>query len=211
MAFETEDTAVERGAAPETEGRPASTADYLLSAKSIAQKMVDRSRRQAEEILRGANTQAEEILNNANTQAEEILRGANTQAEEILNSANTQAEEILRDADARAGEITAEAEEHAEKLRAEARQDAEAVRSEEVQETVPLSAGDQEHAVRCVEACFEKLRRQHLDAIDQINAQWQEFLCGLYTGEETEEEVPGDLTDRVTAIAEAMDALDNGE
>ncbi len=209
MAVETEDTALERGAAPETEGRPASTADYLLSAKSIAQKMVDRSRRQAEEILRGANTQAEEILNNANTKAEEILNNAGTQAEEILLGANTRAEEILRDADTRAAEITAEAEERAEKLCADARRDAEAVRFEE--ETVPLSAGDQEHAVRCVEACFEKLRRQHLDAIDQINAQWQEFLCGLYTGEETEEEVPGDLSERVSAIAEAMDALDNGE
>ncbi len=201
MAFEREFAAEESGFAPETEERPASTADYLISAKTLARKMMDRGRRQAEEILQGANTQAEEILQGASTQAEEILRGANAQAEEIL-----------RGAEARAQEITTQAEERAEKLLDDARREADGIRSGAMPEAVHASTGDQEHAVRCVEACFEKLRQQHLEAIDQINAQWREFLCGLFTGEDRpEEEVPADLTERVSAIADAMEAFEREE
>lgn len=169
MAIENERSALESKVIPEPEDRRTSAADYLISARSLSQKMVDRGRRQAEEILRDARARAEEIVAQAKTQAEEIL--------------------------------------------AKAEQEADKLRSEAARETTPVSSEDQEHAVRCVEACFDKLRQQHLDAIDLLNAEWQQFLCGLYTGEkpaaeETPEEkdgdIPADLSERVSAIADAM-------
>lgn len=171
MAYEKEQAAWERALPPEESGSSTPAADYLISARTLSRKMVERSRRQAEEILRDADARAEEIVAQAQKRAEEILRSA--------------------------------------------REDAEKLRMDAVWEAQPSSLEDQDHAVRCVERCFDQLRQQQLDAIELLNAQWQQFLCGLYTGEETEEkpdpEVPADLTDRVSAIAEAMEGLDGKE
>ena len=157
MAYEKEQNALECALTSEESGSSTPAADYLISARALSRTLVDRGRRQAEEIVARAQRQAEEIL--------------------------------------------AAAEEEAERIRAEA-----------LREARPVSTEDQDHAVRCVETCFNQLRQQHLDAIEQLNAQWQQFLCGLYTGEEPENdaeaEVPADLSDRVSAIAEAMEGLD---
>ena len=130
MAMEEEYPAKESAAVEETEDRPASAADYLISARVLARKITDRGRRQAEEILRDANVRAEEIL---------------------------------RDANARAGETVTRAEKQAEEILANAQRDAEALRAKTARELVPASPEDQEYTVRCVETCFEKLRRQHRD------------------------------------------------
>ena len=148
------------------------------------------------------------------TSAVDYLMSARALSQKIVEKSQRQAEEILRDARARADEIVAEAEGRAEEILAGAVQDAAALREGEAG---PASRGDQEHAVRCVEECFDKLRQQHLEAIDLLNTQWQSFLCGLYTGEEPapaekeQETVPADLSERVSAIAAVLDSFDDGE
>ena len=134
--------------------------DTLLSAKSLAKRVLDKARRQAEEIVRDANAQAETILREAEAEAEAIRSGA----------------------------------------RREAEQDA-------MQE-------QQEQAVRCVEACISQLKQQHLDAIETLNAQWQEFLCGLTlsdTAEAPTDTAPDDLSDKIGAIAREMQAIGGEE
>ena len=163
--------------APETEGRRMSAADYLISAKGLSKQIVDRGRKQADEITAEAEARAEEIVNQAKLDAEKILADARQQAGDIL---------------------------------LEARQEAEELRAERM---IPAGSADQEHAVRCVEDCFARLRQHQQEAIDLLNEQWQQFLCGLYTeeepGEDTQEEsVPPDLTARVSAIADAVESLE---
>ncbi|MBO5570589.1 MAG: hypothetical protein J6A79_16895 [Clostridia bacterium] len=162
--------------APETEGRRMSAADYLISAKGLSKQIVDRGRKQADEITAEAEARAEEIVNQAKLDAEKILADARQQA----------------------GDILLEARQEAEKLRAE--------------RMIPAGSADQEHAVRCVEDCFARLRQHQQEAIDLLNEQWQQFLCSLYTEEEpAEESVPPDLSARVSAIAEAVEALEDSD
>ena len=166
MAYQNEYQNLEGTPAGAPEGRRTSAADYLISAKTLSKQIVDRGRKQADDIIAEAEARAEEIVNQARQKAEEIL--------------------------------------------AEARRDAEMLREESV---IPAGSSDQEHAVRCVEDYFAKLRQHQQDAIDLLNEQWQQFLCGLYTeeepGEDTQEEsVPPDLTARVSAIADAVESLE---
>lgn len=166
MAYQNEYQNLEGTPAGAPEGRRTSAADYLISAKTLSKQIVDRGRKQADDIIAEAEARAEEIVNQARQKAEEIL--------------------------------------------AEARRDAEMLREERV---IPAGSADQEHAVRCVEDCFARLRQHQQEAIDLLNEQWQQFLCGLYTeeepGEDTQEEsVPPDLTARVSAIADAVESLE---
>jgi len=62
-----------------------------------------------------------------------------------------------------------------------------------------------EYAVDKMEGCFSKLRQRHLEAIDAINLQWQEFLCGLY---EDDISAPDDLSEKVDAIARELGEMD---
>ena len=144
--------------APETEraGHRTSAAEYLINARDLSRQIVDRSRRQADEILAEAQTRADKIVAQARAEAEEL------------------------------------------------------------REQSASPAGEQERTVRFVEDTFTKLRQFQQDSIDLLNAQWQQFLCGLYTGEEAETEtpeetVPADLSARVGAIADAVEALEKGD
>ena len=145
MAFENERTAFENDLTPESAERRTSAADYLISARSLSQKIVDRGRRQAEELLRDASARAEETVSRAQAEAEEILAAARAEAEQIRAAAK--------------------------------------------RASAPV---DPEHAVNCVESCIAEMRQQHLDAIEQLNARWQQFLCSLYDeGEpDSQPEVP---------------------
>ena len=165
MAYQNEYQNLEGTPAGAPEGRRTSAADYLISAKTLSKQIVDRGRKQADDIIAEAEARAEEIVNQARQKAEEIL--------------------------------------------AEARRDAEMLREERV---IPAGSSDQEHAVRCVEDCFARLRQHQQEAIDLLNEQWQQFLCSLYTEEEpAEESVPPDLSARVSAIAEAVEALEDSD
>ena len=75
---------------------------------------------------------------------------------------------------------------------------------------------EQEYAVKRVESCFSTLREQHLAAIEAINCEWQEFLCGLYTQDggaaaagEEDGTLPEDIGDKLVAIAEGICSMDD--
>lgn len=114
--------------------------------------------------------------------------------------------QIVDTADERAAAIVSEAEQKSASLVAAAQRERDAL--------LAGAEAQQEHAVKSVSACFELARRQHLEAIEALNAQWQAFLCGLSPAEESgaapepEEErqpaaeaVPADLEEKVGAIA----------
>ena len=60
------------------------------------------------------------------------------------------------------------------------------------------------------------MKAQHEEAIETINAEWQDYLCGLYAergGEpsaEAPEEAPGDLQAKVGAIAQELFEINAG-
>lgn len=69
----------------------------------------------------------------------------------------------------------------------------------------------EEYAVKRVESCFALAREQHLAAIEAINSEWQEFLCGLDAADAGEDEkenadetLPRDIGDRLAAIASGI-------
>ena len=126
--------------------------DTLLSARSLSRRMLDKARKQADEIVADANAQAEQILSDARAQAAAIRAAAR--------------------ADADQGE------------------------------------GQQERAVRCVEACISQLKEQQEQAIETLNAQWQAFLCSLGEDAPTAPGAPADLEDKVSAIAREMREID---
>lgn len=95
---------------------------------------------------------------------------------------------LVEKARERAEEIVAEARQHAEEIRAEAQR-------------------QQDEAVQRVEKLFSTMKAQHEAAIETINAEWQDYLCGLYAergGEAAPEEAPGDLGAKVGAIAQEL-------
>ena len=98
---------------------------------------------------------------------------------------------LVEKARERAEEIVAEARQHAEEIRAEAQR-------------------QQDEAVQRVEKLFSTMKAQHEAAIETINAEWQDYLCGLYAergGEpaaEKPEEAPADLQEKVGAIAQEL-------
>ncbi len=104
----------------------------------------------------------------------------------LVEKANERAEEIVAEARRRAEEITAE------------------------------TQRQQDEAVQRVETLFSTMKAQHEEAIETINAEWQDYLCGLYAerGEEPSaeepEEAPGDLQAKVGAIAQELFEINAG-
>lgn len=116
---------------------------------------------QISDTLMSARDIARQMIEDAKTQAEETARRAQTQAEETIKAAEKKAELIL--AGAKTKKESADA---------------------DVSEV-------QEYALRCVENCVDKLRQQHVEAIEYLNAQWQDFLSGLILpGDEKQAELP---------------------
>ena len=132
-----------------------------------------------------------EELNTARVQ----LDALNSQKAEIgkaVMSAQQIYREIVEKANTRAADIVAEAE----RKRAALEKD---------------NARLEEYAVKRVESCFAMAREQHLAAIEAINSEWQEFLCGLDSadadenGDETDAAaLPRDIGDRLAAIASGI-------
>lgn len=100
---------------------------------------------------------------------------------------------IVERANARAGEIVAEAERRAKEIVAETQR-------------------QQDAAVQRTERLFNAMKKQHLAAIDTLNAEWQAYLCSLYTEEPGREgggeAAPEDLSAKVDAIAHQLYAMD---
>jgi len=124
-----------------------------------------------------------EALSSQKNQISDTLMSARDIARQMIEDAKTQAEETARRAQAQAEETVKAAEKKAELILAGAKTKKESADAD-VSEV-------QEYALRCVENCVDKLRQQHVEAIEYLNAQWQDFLSGLILpGDEKQAELP---------------------
>lgn len=135
-----------------------------------------------------------------NRSMKEQLSSINDSKHEIVDavlSAKAVCNELLEKAKAEAAEIVAEAERKRDSIMEE-------------------SMRQQEYAVNQVHACYARIKEQHMAGIEALNAEWQNFLCGLYPQEEVAEKtvddgVPADLSEKVGAIAKELFAIGNDE
>lgn len=143
-------------------------------------------------VLDDIRAQALAMTEEMNT-AQVQLDALNSQKAEIgdaVVSAQQIYREIIEKANARAADIVAEAE----RRRATLEKD---------------NARLEEYAVKRVESCFAMAREQHLAAVEAINSEWQEFLCGLDCADAGEDEtnssaLPRDIGERLAAIASGI-------
>ena len=127
----------------------------------------------------------------------ENLHGSKLEIGEAVLSAQSIYKDIVEKAKAEAAQIIEEAESRRESIMAESNQ-------------------MQEYAVHQVQACYTRLKEQHMASIEALNAEWQSFLCGLYPQDSKPEkveapEVPEDLSEKVSAIAKELFAIGNEE
>lgn len=136
---------------------------------------------------------------NARMRAElDVLNGQKAEIGEAVMSAQQIYREIVEKANERAEEIVSSAE----RRRAELRRDNERL---------------EEYAVKRVESCFAMAREQHIAAIEAINNEWQQFLCGLELSEDEDDTpapvskaaVPFDIDARLAEIARCIRETDN--
>ena len=120
----------------------------------------------------------------------EALNGQKNEIGDALLSAKTISQQMIMDAQERADEIIAQADERSEEILAEAQR-------------------RQDYAVERVGACYSRMKEQHMACIEAINADWQDFLCGLFP--EEEQSTPDDLSQKVDAIAKELFSMDSGE
>ena len=102
---------------------------------------------------------------------------------------------VVEKANARAAQIVAEAEKKAADILREAHR-------------------QQEDGVQRTERLFNTMKRQHQEAIEALNSEWQAYLCGLYSPESeapaaADSEAPDDLEDKVDAIARQLFAINS--
>ena len=67
------------------------------------------------------------------------------------------------------------------------------------------SAQQQEYIVQKVQDSYDRMRQQYISGIEALNADWQEFLCGLQPVEA--EAAPADMSEKVSAIASELLAI----
>lgn len=147
--------------------------ELLLGIKSAHDKLA----------LENAELKAQlEALTSQKAQIGDTLMSAQSIARQMIDDARTQAEESARLAQAQAEETVKAAEKKAELILSGAKSKKEASDAE-VSEV-------QEYALKCVEACVDKLRQQQIDSIELINAQWQDFLSGLILPEDRQLPAP---------------------
>ena len=138
--------------------------------------------------------QQAEALNAENEAMRRQLDSLNDKKAEIggaVLSAQTIYREVVAKANQRAGEILADAERRREEIVAE-------------------SMAQQEYAVQRVEACYTRMKQQHLNCIEAINAEWQDFLCGLLP-EDEQENTPADMREKIGAIASELFSIGQEE
>ncbi len=138
--------------------------------------------------------QQAEALNAENEAMRRQLDSLNDKKAEIggaVLSAQTIYREVVAKANERAAQIIAEAERRSAAI-------------------VEESMRQQEYAVQRVEACYARMKQQHLSCIEALNDEWQDFLCGLLP-EEAAAAVPSDMEEKLGAIAQELFAIGQDE
>ena len=142
-------------------------------------------RSQAEALVK-ENEQLREKVELFSGQKEEIgdaILSAKTIAQHMIQQAKQQADEIVSQAHKKSGDILSKA------------------------------IDRQEYAAKQMADSFERVRKLQQDSIEALNAEWQNFLCGLYpedeqTDAEAESCVPNDIGDKLDAIARDIKELE---
>lgn len=135
-----------------------------------------------------------EALNAENESLRRQLASVNDRRVELgdaLLSAQAVYQDVVERAKARAAEITDAAQRQAAATLEDAQRRSEAMLSE--------SRRREDGAVRRVETAFNRMKELHMASIDALNAQWQDFLCGL--DPEAEEPTPQNQEPEATAAA----------
>lgn len=151
-----------------------------------------------EAVFKDIRAQAEALQEeNLRMRAElEALNGKKAEIGDAVLSAQTIYRDIVEKANVRADAILTEAKQQREEMLEKTRQ-------------------QQDYAVRRVENCYSRMKEQHMACIEALNAEWQDFLCGLFPEEEEAqgrlepERVPGDLKEKVGAIAKTLFSMDS--
>lgn len=133
--------------------------------------------RQQAEALNAENEALRRQLGNLNDKKYEIgdaVLSAQAVYREVVAKATRRAEEILAEAERRRAEIVAD------------------------------SLRQQEYAVQRVQACYSRMRQQHLNCIEALNTEWQDFLCGLMPEDSSASDLPPDAAEKLEAIASQL-------
>ena len=164
-----------------------------------------------------------EALNAENESLRRQLASVNDRRVELgdaLLSAQAVYQDVVERAKARAAEITDAAQRQAAATLEDAQRKSEAMLSE--------SRRREDGAVRRVETAFNRMKELHMASIDALNAQWQDFLCGLDPEQEEpapqaqepdattadgtepapEEALQAELEEKVGAIADQVFSLE---
>lgn len=160
-----------------------------------------------EEIRRQA-----EALNAENRELRRQLAALDNRRVELgdtLLSAQEVYQDIIDRAKERAAAITAEAEQRAEGILAEARRQSE--------QLLAGSRDREKEVARRAEEAFQRMKELHLNAAAALDVQWQAFLDSLEQEPPAEREelpaseTPGDLEEKVSAIAGELFSLEEEE
>lgn len=122
------------------------------------------------EALNGENArlrQEVERMNGEKRYVGDALISARELAQQIISEANAQADETVRCAKARADEIIRSAQEQRDRTMAESQE-------------------QENYAAQYVLNTFEHLKERQLEAVRQLNEDYQKFLCGLFPDDEAE-------------------------
>jgi cell division septum initiation protein DivIVA len=167
--------------------------------------------RQAEELNAENETLRQQLaaLQDRRVELGDALLSAQSVYCDIVERGKARAETMTRDAERRSAAMLAEARHKSEQMLAD-------------------SNRQQEYAVQRVEGAFNRMKQLHMASIDALNAEWQDFLCGLYPDAETlsaaeqgrnypakpedrGEDPPADLEQKVSDIARKVFSLEDGE
>ena len=121
---------------------------------------------------------------------------------DAILSAKTLAQQILAEAQDKAAQILAEAQSKADALAAEAEGSRLSVSA--------ACAAREAEAIERVRSCYTQLRELHCAAIEQLDGDWQRFLCSVDLGGSAGDgALPDDLGDKLGAIAAGLEAIDS--
>ena len=173
-----------------------------------------------------ALTQEKNVLAQSNETLRERLEALSLGREEIgdaILSAKTISQQLIEEARDKAEAMTAEsvesadalisaAQEKAERIVAEARERADAlVADAEARRDAILAESDacEHNAVQSVQAVYQALRAQAVEAVGLLDREWQRFLCSLGDDEAAKDlPLPEDLSEKLGQLADSLSALE---
>lgn len=156
----------------------ASSAEYRMKGKALGQEVIS---------LREKLKAAEDAL--AGTEKAKPAEDKYDAAAEDSSENETEENEEVKSARAEAEEIIAQA-------------------NRERDAIIAAAQRQQDYAIKKAEALYSSMKEMHTEAIDRLNAQWQQFLCDF---SEYDEAAPADLSRKIGFIAKEIREIEGEE